>query len=265
MLGFRQYTLYLKFSDPLRREDEFIKKIKSDFNIGWIGKLAGEWTLATTMYCRDDNELQQQLNGIFAFLGKDLIEYKLLINLEKIFFYEKLENRTVYQTRAPQKTQSLDKTNMRILKELNADSRVTYARLSEKIGLTANAIMARVRKFEKSGIIIGYGAVVDTHLMNLEIFGLHIKFTTFEPEAKKQFKNHLAESKDVAFFYEYVSGEIDIGIMVKDNSRLRDFLNKVRSEFSGKVTVESFFLLTEQITDGKLPKKVFQEHILKQK
>ncbi|MBT2653983.1 Lrp/AsnC family transcriptional regulator [Bacillus sp. ISL-18] len=50
----------------------------------------------------------------------------------------------------------LDNTDMKILKELTKNSRITMKELGEKVHLTGPATTARVAKLEDNGIIEGY-------------------------------------------------------------------------------------------------------------
>ena len=55
----------------------------------------------------------------------------------------------------------LDSINLRILKELQADARVTMAELGRRINLSAPAVADRVQGLERAGVITGYRTEVD--------------------------------------------------------------------------------------------------------
>lgn len=56
---------------------------------------------------------------------------------------------------------TLDATDWRILKELQADGRITNIALATKVGLSAPPCLRRVRALEEAGLITGYTALVD--------------------------------------------------------------------------------------------------------
>lgn len=56
---------------------------------------------------------------------------------------------------------TLDATDWRILKELQADGRITNIALATKIGLSAPPCLRRVRALEEAGLITGYTALLD--------------------------------------------------------------------------------------------------------
>lgn len=55
----------------------------------------------------------------------------------------------------------LDATDWRILKELQADGRMTNIALASRIGLSAPPCLRRVRALEEAGLISGYAALLD--------------------------------------------------------------------------------------------------------
>lgn len=55
----------------------------------------------------------------------------------------------------------LDATDWRILKELQADGRMTNIALANRIGLSAPPCLRRVRALEEAGLISGYAALLD--------------------------------------------------------------------------------------------------------
>ncbi|GGV06816.1 AsnC family transcriptional regulator [Actinomadura cremea] len=55
----------------------------------------------------------------------------------------------------------LDRTDWRILEELQRDGRLPFNRLAGRVNLSAPAVAERVRRLEEAGVITGYRAVVD--------------------------------------------------------------------------------------------------------
>ncbi len=55
----------------------------------------------------------------------------------------------------------LDATDWRILRELQADARLSFNELGRRVALSAPAAAERVRKLEDRGVITGYGAQID--------------------------------------------------------------------------------------------------------
>lgn len=63
----------------------------------------------------------------------------------------------------------LDPLDWRILKELQADGRITNVALSQRVGLSAPPCLRRVRALEEAGLITGYRALLDERKLGFEV------------------------------------------------------------------------------------------------
>lgn len=59
----------------------------------------------------------------------------------------------------------LDAINGRILRALSKDGRISNLELAERVGLSPSACLRRVQELERSGVIVGYRAVLDRAAM----------------------------------------------------------------------------------------------------
>lgn len=64
---------------------------------------------------------------------------------------------------------ALDQTDWKILKELQADGRMTNIALANRIGLSAPPCLRRVRALEEAGLIAGYTALVDEEALGFRL------------------------------------------------------------------------------------------------
>jgi DNA-binding Lrp family transcriptional regulator len=61
----------------------------------------------------------------------------------------------------------IDAINARILRELSRDGRLPNQELAQKVGLSPSACLRRVQDLERSGVIKGYRAVLDSTKMGV--------------------------------------------------------------------------------------------------
>jgi Lrp/AsnC family transcriptional regulator, leucine-responsive regulatory protein len=64
---------------------------------------------------------------------------------------------------------SLDDIDLRILRELQHDGRISNQDLADRVGLSPSPCLRRVRQLESAGIIEGYRAVVSPKAVDLTI------------------------------------------------------------------------------------------------
>ncbi|MGE0282487.1 MAG: Lrp/AsnC family transcriptional regulator [Rhizobiaceae bacterium] len=76
------------------------------------------------------------------------------------------------------KAADLDAIDWKILKELQADGRMTNVELSSRVGISAPPCLRRVKKLEEAGIIRGYRALLNAPTLGMDVvafclIGLH--------------------------------------------------------------------------------------------
>jgi Lrp/AsnC family leucine-responsive transcriptional regulator len=60
-------------------------------------------------------------------------------------------------------TSDLDRIDMKILKVLQEDGRISNLKLAETVALSPTAVLARVQRLARDGFILGYEARLDPH------------------------------------------------------------------------------------------------------
>ena len=54
-----------------------------------------------------------------------------------------------------------DKTDVKILKVITENSRLSYRKIAKKIEVSTLTVLSRMKKMEESGVIRGYSALID--------------------------------------------------------------------------------------------------------
>src|SRR5881409_3615399 len=65
--------------------------------------------------------------------------------------------------------QVIDQTDRRIISELVADGRVSFAELGRRVRLSPPAVAERVQRLERSGVITGYRAQIDPRALGYQL------------------------------------------------------------------------------------------------
>lgn len=120
----------------------------------------------------------------------------------------------------------IDTLDRRILKELQADGRITNVALANRVGLTPPPCLRRVRALEQAGVITGYHADIDERALGFELtafamVGLH---SQSEPDLRA-FENRVLAWPIVREAY-MISGETDyvLKCIAPDLPAFQDFV-----------------------------------------
>lgn len=120
----------------------------------------------------------------------------------------------------------LDQTDRRILKELQADGRMTNLALASRVGLSAPPCLRRVRALEEGGIITGYTALVDDKALGFPLTAFALVRLHSQSEADlNAFENRVLGWPLVREAY-MLSGESDyiLRCLAPDLETFQDFV-----------------------------------------
>ncbi|MCC9309555.1 Lrp/AsnC family transcriptional regulator [Kitasatospora sp. RB6PN24] len=95
----------------------------------------------------------------------------------------------------------MDDIDLQILRELQADGRLSNQELADRVGLTASPCMRRVRQLERDGVIQGYRAVVNPEAVGRGFEVLVSVEVRRERAAVEAFEAALADIPDVIEAY----------------------------------------------------------------
>ena len=103
----------------------------------------------------------------------------------------------------------LDVIDWRILKELQADGRITNVALAQRVGISAPPCLRRVRALEEAGVITGYHAQLDEQMLGFELMAFAMVGLHSQAEADlRAFENRVLGWPLVREAY-MMSGEMD--------------------------------------------------------
>jgi Lrp/AsnC family transcriptional regulator, leucine-responsive regulatory protein len=126
---------------------------------------------------------------------------------------------------------NLDKTDLKILKILQDNAKITNLQLSAEIGLSPAPTLERVKKLENAKLIKGYFTQLDYEALGIGISAIiQITLTRQIENAISNFKKEINKIPEIMECYQ-VTGNADyvLIVMVKD---IRDFESLISQKLS---------------------------------
>ena len=120
----------------------------------------------------------------------------------------------------------LDATDWRILRELQADGRLTNVALAQRVGLSPPPCLRRVQALERAGFIRGYHAVLDPGLTGFEVEAFAMVTLRSQGEAElREFEKRLLTWGLVREAF-MLAGEADylLKCVAADMAQFQDFV-----------------------------------------
>lgn len=119
----------------------------------------------------------------------------------------------------------MDDIDVKILKRLLHDARMSYRKVAEEIGVSPPTVLARVNKLEKEGIIKSYSAMLDHEKLGYDLTAI-IDITATKGKIV-DLEKQIAKFPNVCAVYD-TTGLTDMMIIAKFKSRaeLSNFVKK---------------------------------------
>ncbi|WP_028997975.1 Lrp/AsnC family transcriptional regulator [Azohydromonas australica] len=139
----------------------------------------------------------------------------------------------------------LDQFDLKILRELAADGRLSGRELAERIGLSLTPTVRRVRRLEEEQYIQGYGAQLNEQQLvgSISVF----VSVTLEKQSESviaRFEGTVTKCPEVMSCF-LMSGDADynLRVVVKDLESYHHFLTRTLTRIPGVAHIKSSFAL----------------------
>jgi Lrp/AsnC family leucine-responsive transcriptional regulator len=139
----------------------------------------------------------------------------------------------------------LDPTDLRILRALQRDGRISIVALAEAVHLSPTPCQRRVRRLEESGVIRQYTAVLDANRLGFRVQAfVQVTLEGHAEELTRAFQQAIATRAEVTACW-VTSGEMDylLHVVAADLEAFADFALKALLRMPGVKTTRSSFVL----------------------
>jgi Lrp/AsnC family transcriptional regulator, leucine-responsive regulatory protein len=145
----------------------------------------------------------------------------------------------------------LDETDRRILAQLQEDCKAPLAQVGKRVGLSAPAVMERIRKLEEASIVCGYHAIVDSRKVGLDVTAFI--GVSMSPTGIERLEPTLL-SWDEVLECHHVTGAYTVLLKVRtqNTQALERLISRVRF-LEGVLRTETIVVLSTQLERTQVP------------
>ncbi len=122
----------------------------------------------------------------------------------------------------------MDDTDLKIIKRLLSDARMSYRKIADAIGVSPPTVLARVEKLEQNGIIKSYSALLDHEKLGYDLTAV-IEITAAKGKIV-DIERQIARFPNVCAVYD-TTGLTDMMVIAKFRNR-RELSNFVKKDLS---------------------------------
>ena len=148
----------------------------------------------------------------------------------------------------------LDRIDLKILDELQKDSKQSVKSLAEKVGLSITPVHERIKRMENTGVIQKYVAVADPKAL-----GKRLKLLRHSGELFEEFEKYIS-GLDEVLEASYMAGGYDflLKVILNDMEDYQKFVVQKLSKMEIISNIQSSFVI-QQIKNTSLIKSINEE------
>jgi Lrp/AsnC family leucine-responsive transcriptional regulator len=149
----------------------------------------------------------------------------------------------------------LDKFDVAILNELQADGRLSNAELAQRVGLSAAPCWRRVRALEESGYILGYRAEIDRHKIGLGVLAfVRLDANRNTGELTREMEEAIRQIPEIVSCH-YISGAgtFELQVVSRDLETFSQLARQVLINLPNVKDLHTSFSLGEVKASSRLP------------
>jgi Lrp/AsnC family leucine-responsive transcriptional regulator len=150
----------------------------------------------------------------------------------------------------------IDKTDRKILEQVQRNGSLTNQELAEKVGLSPSPCLRRVRALQDAGIIVRTATILDHKKLGLTLTAIIlIGMDRHTPERFAAFEEKVSEFPEVLECYLVTGHDADymLKVVVPDMDQYHNFLLNQITRIAGVSGVHSSFVLRRVIDSTALP------------
>ncbi len=150
---------------------------------------------------------------------------------------------------------NLDKIDLKILKVLQENAKITNVQLAETVGLSPAPTLERVKKLEKQNLIKGYYAQLNNEALGIGITAIiEITLTRQVENAIATFKNEINNIPEIVECYQ-VTGNADyvLIVMLKDIPAFQELISTRLSKMEEIGQMQTMVVLSKPKDSKVLP------------
>lgn len=143
--------------------------------------------------------------------------------------------------------ETLDETDLKILRTLQRNAKMTTKELAAAVNLTPTPVFERQRRLERRGYIKKYVAVLDAERLGLGLLVFcKVKLKQINHEIADAFTRRIARMPEVTECYN-TSGAYDylLKVRARDMRQYQEFVLNKLGEMDDLSSVESSFVMSE--------------------
>ena len=263
--GYFPYRFFTKLQNITEdKEKELINYLKNHEYVPFLASCTGRYELMFCVMAKNISGLKKTINEIKNKYGEYFSEQQIATIISGEFYSRDYflgkEKRTkvVEKEFGEQATRiKLDEKDLKILREISNNCRISSLQLSEKIRLSLDAVRYRLKNLKKNRIINGYTIYLDNELLGQLRYKIMVQLNGPNEEKETKILNFARHFSNVIYSVKtFGAWDLEIDIEVESPEKFNKILREIKNNCSGLIKEYNIIQLTNVHKYTHLPMKV---------
>jgi len=262
-LGCNIYRIGLKFQNiSLEKENEIIENLKKHKSVGGIFILNGEWDLALSVYAKDIVKFEKTMKDLLYKYSNFITEKSVSIVTELYYFgdryvYEKNRERALKESEyisvgGEMKEEKIDEQDIKILKMLSLNARVSLVEISDKLNVSPKTINYRIKNMIQKGIMGGFKTNIDSSVLGYEHYKIFLYLQNISDKREKDLFGYIRDHLNIIYYTKAVGiADLEFEMKAKNIMEFYESMNSLRQKFPDIIKgYEQIIIMKEQLINS---------------
>jgi len=197
------FKIFLSFQHMSSEKlNEIIELLKKREYVKWIVSCRGEWDLIMTIETDSVESADEIKIKILSLFGNYIRKKSISIIVEADSYNRVylLDEKNIISSKAIMKRDNLveiDELNMKILKKLSENSRISIVDLAEELKSTTRIIQYRIKQLEKKKIILGYKIALNYEKLGINFYKCLVYLSNIKENRIKELVNYFVSNRNI--------------------------------------------------------------------
>ncbi len=257
-LGYMYCRVLVKYENiSLEQEKEVLQVAKSLPYVGWISSNDGRWDLTLVIWAKSLVDFEKAYDDLRFRLGRYFQETYVSIAFKIYHFRHNYLFGTKDFSQAilgEFEKAKYDEVDLRILKLLARNARMSIVDIANSLGLTPNAVKSRIRKMQKQGIIIAFRVKINTGLLGYQHYKIFLTLHNMSEGKQKELVGYLRYNPSVVYVTKaFGIADLEFEIMLHSQRELHELMRALRQNFSDVIKGSDSLIIYEEPLINYLP------------
>jgi len=252
-LGFFGQKLYFRMQNLNKEtEQKVIEYFKNHDKVPWFGIYEGGFDFVVSIFDRSKVDFDKTLSGILSDLQEfvndfEIATYASVYAFKKNYLINKKTSSNFSFVGQKQGFSELKESDKSILRLLCQDSRTPSTEMARKLNISADAVINRVKKLKKEGIIQGSRLMLNKPKMGIREFKILLNLKNYDSSVHKKFVSYSEHNKYIVACIKTIGPwNLELDVELPDLDLLHPLLLELKTEFAESIKrVETLLLFDE--------------------